>query len=69
MFGLRRVALKPSVSKGKPSCYFSNFFVQFESARSELSSESFQSCEENESDREGFPEERPFSLHTPLSVM
>ncbi|CAB4007995.1 Hypothetical predicted protein [Paramuricea clavata] len=42
----------------------------FESARSELSSESFQSCvEENESDREGFPGERHFSLRTPFSVM
>jgi hypothetical protein len=44
--------------------------MQFESARSELSSESFQSCvEENESDREGFPGERNFSLRTPFSVM
>ncbi|XP_028413870.1 uncharacterized protein LOC114536715 [Dendronephthya gigantea] len=43
----------------------------FESARSELSSESFQSCvEDNESDREGFFEERRrFFTHTPFSVM
>ena len=45
--------------------------LQFESAHSELSSESFQSCvDENEADRECFPDEnRPFSLHTRFSVM
>ena len=42
----------------------------YESAHSELSSESFQSClDEHESNREGFPNARPFSLHSPFSVM